>query len=148
MKKFIALFLASIMCFVFSSCKSPDDEIIGTWQLDIINDADLIDGVWDTIELYEGGTGSMINHNRSYSPDTGVVSFPKDIECTLTWEITDGNILNIHYTDNFYGEGSCGFKLSENTLTSVDGKYICTRTTTPIENVTLIMTKEEYDINY
>lgn len=144
MKKIVALTLIFAFCLVFTACSTIEDDVMGTWELDIINDVERIDGVWDTIELYEGGTGRVINHGRSFTPSTGIVSFPRDIDSSLTWEITDDDIINIHYTDEFYGDGTCGFKLSGDTLTSVDGKYVFNKATTPIEDITLKMTEDEY----
>lgn len=93
--------------------------LIGTWSFDYTYDGE--DGAgWKsgdsckaTLEFYEGGTGRLRN--------VDLVS-NKGTDLPTTWEIKDGNIVNVTYSNFSGGDTTIGVKadLDAETLTRVD----------------------------
>lgn len=90
----IIAIVEGIIIFTSNSGTLKEKDIIGTWESE---DKEI------SIELYESGTGNKYG------------SVP------LTWEIK-GNIVNIIENHYNFGTKTVGYKIEDNTMTSVDGK--------------------------
>lgn len=133
MKKFVALFLAIIMCLSFVACsndcnvdndtvpqKELKDMVIGTWIREYtFNNKYYV----TTIEIFPGGTGTF---QTKETDDDWNNPQGEELPDNTTWEIKD-DIINITIKDFMFGDSVTGYVYSseeKETLQTVDGERV------------------------
>lgn len=138
MKRIIPILLILTMMLVFvSGCASSGNKetIIETeTETEVVLSADFLYGIWSYEDIYDGEPGMGWSKGDKYKgvlefyeggtgrfKSTNLVS-DKGTDLPTTWEIKDGNIVNVTYSSFGGGDVTFGLKvdLAAETLTRVD----------------------------